>query len=39
MGGSGSWFKSLIPPKKPSTNNQVRNFISFFIFSFLGYDA
>ncbi|GAU33910.1 hypothetical protein TSUD_357080, partial [Trifolium subterraneum] len=24
MGGSGSWFKSLIPPKKPSTNNQVK---------------
>ncbi|XP_045794810.1 protein IQ-DOMAIN 7-like isoform X2 [Trifolium pratense] len=25
MGGSGSWFKSLIPPKKPSTNNQVKS--------------
>ncbi|CAJ2663595.1 unnamed protein product [Trifolium pratense] len=24
MGGSGSWFKSLIPPKKPSNNNQVK---------------
>ncbi|CAI8607997.1 unnamed protein product [Vicia faba] len=23
MGGSGSWFKSLIPPRKFSTNNQV----------------
>jgi len=30
MGGSGSWFKSLI--RKPTTNNQVRKCLFFILF-------